>query len=106
MKKNFALIITISIFLNLSLSAKEVPSSGEMIAEILVRPLGLLGLATGTTLFIVTLPFGVLNRVSTGSWDSVASSGRRLVIAPALFTFARGVGDYPGYMEEIELVKE
>ncbi|HNL72830.1 MAG TPA: hypothetical protein PKH22_10600 [Leptospiraceae bacterium] len=106
MRKKLALVISISLFLNLSISAKEVPSSGEMIAEILVRPLGLVGLATGASLFIVTLPFGVLNRISTGSWETVTNSGKRLVIAPALFTFARGVGVYPGHMEEIELVKE
>jgi hypothetical protein len=106
MRKIILATITISLFLNFSLSAKEVPSSGEMISELLVRPLGLAGLAVGTSLFIVTLPFGVLNRVSTGSWESVISSGRRLVLAPALFTFARGVGDYPDHMEEIELVKE
>jgi hypothetical protein len=106
MKKFFLATITISVFLNFSLSAKEVPSSGEMISEILVRPLGLAGLAVGSGIFIVTLPFGLLNRVSTGSWEGILSSGRRLVIAPALFTFARGVGDYPDHMEEIELIKE
>ena len=71
MRKIILATITISLFLNFSLSAKEVPSSGEMISELLVRPLGLAGLAVGTSLFIVTLPFGVLNRVSTGSWESV-----------------------------------
>ena len=106
MKNFFLAAITISVFLNFSLSAKEVPSSGEMISEILVRPLGLAGLAVGSGIFIVTLPFGLLNRVSTGSWEGILSSGRRLVIAPALFTFARGVGDYPDHMEEIELIKE
>ena len=80
MRKIILATITISLFLNFSLSAKEVPSSGEMISELLVRPLGLAGLAVG--------------------------SRRRLVLAPALFTFARGVGDYPDHMEEIELVKE
>jgi hypothetical protein len=104
--RKIILTITISLFLNFSLSAKEVPSSGEMISELLVRPLGLAGLAVGTGIFIVTLPFGVLNRVSTGSWEAVVSSSRRLVLAPALFTFARGVGDYPDHMEDIELVKE
>jgi len=106
MKKTILATITISLFLNLSLSAKEVPSSGEMISELLVRPLGLMGLAVGTGIFVIALPFGILNRVSTGSWESVTSSGRRLVLAPALFTFARGVGDYPDHMEDIELVKE
>ncbi len=106
MRKKILATITISLLLNVSLLAKEVPSSGEMISELLVRPIGLAGLAVGTGIFLITLPFGVLNRLSTGSWEGVTSSGRRLVLAPALFTFARGVGDYPDHMEEIELVKE
>lgn len=106
MKKKILITIVISLFLNISLHAKEVPSSGEMIAELLVRPIGFAALAVGTGIFIITVPFGLLNAASTGSWETVRNSGKRLVIAPALFTFARGVGDYPGYMEEIEIVKE
>ncbi|MBP7280149.1 MAG: hypothetical protein KBA66_01135 [Leptospiraceae bacterium] len=106
MKKIVKLTILISLLLNLSLSAKEVPSSGEMIVELLVRPIGLGALVVGTGIFAITLPFGILNVAATGSLESIKSSGKRLIVAPLLFTFARGVGDYPGYMEEIEIVKE
>lgn len=106
MKKIILITILLSLFLNFSLSAKEVPSSGEMIVELLARPIGFAALAVGTGIFLITVPFGLLNVASTGSWETVRNSGKRLVIAPALFTFARAVGDYPGYMEEIEIVKE
>ncbi|MBK8394785.1 MAG: hypothetical protein IPL26_06000 [Leptospiraceae bacterium] len=106
MKKIANVTIIISLLLSLSLSAKEVPSSGEMIVELLVRPIGFGALVVGTGIFFITLPFGILNVASTGSIESIKSSGKRLIVAPALFTFARGVGDYPGYMEEIEIVKE
>lgn len=106
MKKMIIVTIIFGLSINFSLSAKEVPSSGEMIAEVLARPIGLAALAVGTGLFVITLPFGLLNAASTGSFETVRNSGKRLIIAPALFTFARGVGDYPGYMEELEIVKE
>lgn len=106
MNKKILLTLMLSLFINFSISAKEVPSSGEMIAELLARPIGLAALGVGTSIFIVTIPFGLLNVATTGSWETVRNSGKRLVLAPAFFTFARGVGDYPGYMEDVEIVKE
>lgn len=81
-------------------SAKEVPSGGEiMIDALIARPLGLASVALGLALFTVSSPFSLLS-------GTLEQSGRRLVVYPLKFTFTRGLGDFPGYMEELELVQD
>jgi hypothetical protein len=82
------------------LSAREVPSGGEMLLDVLLaRPVGLASTALGTAAWLIATPFTLLS----GTWKQ---SGRRLVVYPAKFTFTRGLGDFPGYMEEYETVED
>ncbi len=82
------------------ISAKEIPSGGEiMIDTIIARPLGIASIGLGLGLFIVSSPFSIIS-------GTFVQSGRRLVVYPLKFTFTRGIGDFPGYMEELELVQD
>jgi hypothetical protein len=84
----------------LQLSAREVPSGGEMLLDVIIaRPVGLAGTALGVAAWLVATPFTLLS----GTWKQ---SGRRLVVYPAKFTFIRGLGDFPGYMEQYETVED
>lgn len=88
------------IFLTSNLQAKEIPSGGEIMIDALVaRPLGLASVGLGLGLFVVSSPFSLLSGTFT-------QSGKRLVLYPLKFTFVRGLGDFPGYMEEMELVQD
>lgn len=87
-----------------SLSAKEVPSSGEMMFDLIpIRPLGLAALAIGSGFFVLSIPIGLL---SADPRQTLEQSARRLVIYPLHFTFQRPVGEFYGYMEEIEYVSD
>lgn len=93
-------ILFLFCFCSLTLSAREVPSGGEMLLDVLLaRPVGLASTTLGTAAWIVATPFTLLS----GTWKQAA---KRLVIYPARFTFVRGLGDFPGYMEEYETVEE
>jgi hypothetical protein len=64
------------------------PSGTEITFDfIIARPLGLAGLALGTTFFIVTFPLAAV----TGSTKNTSSA---LVGEPFNFTFVRGLGEY------------
>ncbi|TGN19776.1 hypothetical protein EHS15_07640 [Leptospira idonii] len=65
----------------------------------IARPVGLAGTVLGIGTFIVATPFTLLS----GTWKQ---AGKRLVVYPAKFTFVRGLGDFPGYMEEYEIVED
>jgi hypothetical protein len=83
-----------------SLQAKEVPSGGEiMIDALIARPLGLASVGLGLGLFVVSSPFSLLS-------GTFVQTGKRLVVYPVKFTFVRGLGDFPGYMEELELIQD
>lgn len=63
-------------------------SGGLMIADaILVRPLGIVATVGGTLMFIVSLPFSALGGNTGEAFD-------RLMADPAVFTFARPLGDF------------
>jgi len=98
-KSIFVFLIFISLVTN-SLHARELPSGGEMLLDVLLaRPVGLAGCSLGLGFFILATPF----TLASGTWKS---SAKRLVIYPAKFTFIRGLGDFPGYMEEYEVVED
>lgn len=103
MKQNryLSILFLISIVLSFSsVSAREVPSGGEMLLDIaLARPLGLAGTCLGIGAWVVSLPFTALS-------GTIIQSGKRLVAYPAKFTFTRGLGDFPGYMEPYEIVED
>jgi hypothetical protein len=102
--KKIILVLMLSVFMGTSLYAKEVPSSGEMMFDVVpIRPLGIVSLAFGTTLFIVALPFSVL---TANPEQVIRQNAKRLVIYPFRFTFQRPIGEFYGYMEEIEYVTE
>jgi len=101
MKMLIVSILIIHLFIsNTDISAKEVPSGGEiMVDALLARPLGLASVGLGLGLYIVSSPFSLIS-------GTFVQTGRRLVIYPLRFTFTRGLGDFPGYMEELELVQD
>ncbi len=61
-------------------------SEEEVLAEIVVRPLGFVGLVVGSALFLVTLPVSVV----VGGTDRMAET---LVNKPYRFTFERDMGE-------------
>jgi hypothetical protein len=66
----------------------ERPAGTEIVFDFMIaRPLGIVGLAMGSTFFIVSFPLAVL----TGSTGDTASA---LVGEPFNFTFVRGLGEY------------
>jgi len=99
------LILTLLAFLGTSnMQAKEVPSSGEMMFDVVpIRPLGIASFVIGTTIFVVALPFSVM---TPNPEQVIRHNARRLIIYPFRFTFQRPIGEFYGYMEEIELVSE
>ena len=64
------------------------PSAESMIGDTLVaRPLGLLSMAVGSVIFVVSLPFSAL----AGNTDEAAD---KLVVEPTRFTFKRPLGQF------------
>ena len=64
------------------------PTGTEIIFDLAIaRPLGFVGVALGTTVFIVSLPFAA----ATGSAKKTADA---LVAEPYNFTFVRDLGEY------------
>jgi uncharacterized protein involved in response to NO len=64
------------------------PTGTEIAFDLIIaRPLGLVGCALGTTLFLVSFPLAVV----TGSERDTAHA---LVAEPYHFTFVRGLGEY------------
>lgn len=91
-------------FLSFPVFAKEVPSSGAMFFDItLARPLGIVSVGVGTVLFVVGAPFWLF---TPNPAETIRQTGTRLVVYPIRFTFQRPIGDFPGYLEELEFVAE
>jgi hypothetical protein len=66
--------------------AKRSVSGEEMVADLVfARPAGFVGLVLGAAAFVVALPF-------TLPTQQVEEAGKKLVVAPAKFTFARPLG--------------
>lgn len=104
MRKKLLCTLLLGFFLSFGLGAKEVPSSGEMMFDVVpIRPLGLMSFTIGTTIFIAALPFSIL---TPNPEQVIRQNARRLVIYPFRFTFQRPIGEFYGYMEEIDYVSE
>lgn len=87
-----------------SIQAKEVPTAGAMMFDaVAIRPLGMASVVVGSTVFIVSSPFSLFTPSPVSTLNQTFS---RLVVYPIRFTFSRNMGDFPGYMEEIEYVQE
>ena len=52
---------------------------------LILRPLGLVALAAGTGIFVISLPFSLLG-------GNTGEAGQKLVVAPAKYTFTRPLG--------------
>lgn len=66
--------------------AKRNVSGEEMMADLVfARPVGFLGLVLGTAAFVASLPF-------TLPTQQVEEAGKKLVVAPAKYTFVRRLG--------------
>ena len=64
-------------------------TSYRMIGDFFViRPLGIIGTAFGSVMFVLTLPFSAVG----GNVDEAA---QKLVVEPAKFTFTRPLGELP-----------
>jgi len=96
MKKNTLLgLVIISMIMLLSTGnsfareyTHEEVSDGDMLADILVRPVSALGTAFGAAAFTLGLPFSIL----AGNTDE---SAEKLVKEPFDYTFRREWGYYP-----------
>jgi len=67
--------------------AVEPRTTEKMVVDaLIVRPLGILGIAGGALVFLVSLPFSALG----GNTDSAFE---KLVAEPAAYTFSRPLGD-------------
>lgn len=70
----------------IALEAKRDISGEEMVADLVfARPVGLLGLVFGTVAFVAALPFTIPTK-------QVEEAGKKLVVAPAKYTFVRPLG--------------
>jgi hypothetical protein len=64
------------------------PEGTEIVFDLVIaRPVGMVGLALGTSFFLISYPIAVL----TGSGKNTAHA---LVAEPFNFTFVRGLGEY------------
>ncbi len=67
-------------------SQTEPPDGLAMIADfVVVRPVGIISLVTGYTVFVLSSPFSALGGNIVTAWD-------KLVVEPADFTFKRPIG--------------
>jgi len=68
--------------------SKEAPNGGAMVADfVILRPVGIVGLITGCTFFVLSSPFSALGGNIGTAWD-------QMVVVPAKYTFARPLGDF------------
>ena len=67
---------------------KETPDAGAMVADfVILRPVGIVGLITGFTVFVLSSPFSALGGNIGTAWD-------QMVAAPAKYAFDRPLGDF------------
>ena len=67
---------------------KEAPDAGAMVADfVILRPVGIVGLITGFTVFVLSSPFSALG-------GNIGTAWGQMVAAPAKYTFARPLGDF------------
>ncbi len=72
-----------------ALAQSAPPSGSDMMVDLVVtRPLGLLGVAAGSALFVIALPFTIPS-------GSVGKSAEELIKKPLRYTFIRPLGELP-----------
>jgi len=86
-----AVLATVSLTVNAqaqgTLTEREITTEKMVADAIVVRPLGLVATIFGIGFFIVSLPFSALG-------GNAGEAGKKLVVAPAKFTFARPLGEF------------
>ena len=91
MYKIFALILFATLCVPSTLLAAQegcsTSASPEKMAAdlVFIRPLGLVGTAAGSVVYVVSLPFTLLG-------GNAGEAGKKLVVEPAAYTFARPLG--------------
>ncbi|MDL1957233.1 MAG: hypothetical protein LWW95_09365 [Candidatus Desulfofervidus auxilii] len=73
------------IFSTIPVMANEGESDLIIWDLLLARPIGLIGIGIGTSVFLISLPFTLPSK-------SVKSAGKKLVIDPFNYTFKRKLG--------------
>ena len=91
-KSSVAIILAVTLTLTASLvraedtySNRNVTGSAIAVDILLARPMGLVATVLGSAIFVVGLPFTLIN----GSTDQAA---QKLVVEPAEYTFTRPLG--------------
>ena len=91
MKKIFVLILLAILCVPSTLFAAQgscdtsAPAEKMFVDVVLVRPLMLAGTAVGSVVYVVSLPFTLLG-------GNAGEAGKKLVVEPAAYTFARPLG--------------
>ena len=67
------------------ITGEDRDAKAMMFDLVVLRPLGLVGLAVGTAFFIVSLPFSLLG-------GNTGEAAQKLVAEPAKYTFTRPLG--------------
>ena len=91
MKRSFtALLFATIVAAQSSMASEQMPTDrkgGDMVVDaLIVRPMGLLGLALGAVTWVVALPF----TIPSGSVDAASEN---LVMKPVRYTFQRPLGE-------------
>jgi hypothetical protein len=89
MKKIFIILVTFLIFSasTLSFAVKDEDDLNVAVDAVIVRPLGLVSIALGVSIFIAALPFTAVS-------GNIYKSANVLVVEPINFTFRRPIGDF------------
>ena len=93
LRKGMVLSFTLIILVSLLGAPHVVWAGDEPSAEaitldvVLIRPVGILSLAAGTGIFVISSPFAII----TGSTKTAA---KKLIVEPYKFTFERPLGEY------------
>jgi hypothetical protein len=107
MKKISILLVLFLMIPSIQLSAKEVPTSADMILDMAVaRPVGFTATVVGLGLFVigaVPIPFYLM---TPNPKQAVKNSFYRFVGYPAQYTFSRSFGEFPGYLDSREFSEE
>ena len=69
------------------LMEEEITTENMVADAMIVRPLGVCATILGVGFFVISLPFSALG-------GNVKEAGRKLIVAPAKFTFQRPLGEF------------
>jgi len=76
-----------AVFASDPLMEEEITTENMVADALIVRPLGVCATILGVGFFIISLPFSALG-------GNVKEAGKKLIVAPAKFTFKRPLGEF------------